>query len=68
MGEVVTSNSTVGNEGGAPRLLGYMAGARDAEQRDLLWRALKNISDAMIAYQQAAGAAGEPVTWPEVRA
>lgn len=66
--QVALSFLLAGNEGGAPRLLGYMAGARDAEQRDLLWRALKNISDAMTVYQQAAGAAGEPVTWPEVGA
>jgi hypothetical protein len=55
-------------DGNAPRLLGYMAGAGDATQRDLLWKALKNIADAMAAYQGAADAAGEPVTWPEVRA
>ena len=48
------------------RLLSYMAGASDAQQRDLLWRALKNIADAMIACRQAALVAGVPVVMPEV--
>lgn len=52
--------------GNEPRLLSYMAGASDAQQRDLLWRALKNIADAMIACRQAALVAGVPVVMPEV--
>lgn len=47
----------------APRLLGYIEGAADAGQRDLLWRALKRIADAMVAYREAAQAAGEAVDW-----
>lgn len=46
-----------------PRLLGYMAGARDAGQRDLLWAALKRIGDAMLAYQSACHAGNEKPDW-----
>ena len=47
----------------APRLLSYMDGATDAAQRDLLWKALKRIADALIAYRDAAAAGGEAVDW-----
>ena len=49
-----------------PRLLGYIAGATDAQQRDLLWHALKRIADAMTTYRDAAQAAGEAPDWARV--
>lgn len=46
-----------------PRLLGYVAGAGEAGQRDLLWASLKRIADALTAYKAACIAIGEQPDW-----
>jgi len=47
----------------APRLLGYVDGASETKQRDLLWASLKRIADAMIAYRSACAAVGDQPDW-----